>query len=555
MPMPHSQDDPLASLPQEVRAQLREGYLDEASPLVDDLETALLGLERAPDDEAVMAAAFRAAHTIKGSAASVGLRPIAVFTHEVENVLDALRGQQLPPRASRADRAPIVRRCAARVSRRLRHDAAPPDVRRLPGNAFRGVSRGATTGAGMRICAGDRRTCPHQTTRAHDATLGLLDRLPQAERLRLRDALRGGAGAYHIRFVPPDRCVPPRPGSAGAACTPSARRRRSSVRRCCWTDCRRWKTWTRRPATSVSRRWPSASNRQADLRDVFAFCAADTMVDIEPSNTSRVAGDRPQRPGTAPEADRRRTETTGRDSARGRAGKCSGSRACAGQATASGRDPGGGEPGQSRRRPARASQASGAGQGRRARSGDDGRVIRVKQARLDGLINLVGELVTARNAMLHLEQFVEAEFADPRLSRRMKETTTLVSKAVGQLQTDVLSLRMVPVHTVFQRLPRVVRDVTVRQGKQVDLRFSGDSTELDKTVADALFDPLVHLVRNAVDHGVEAPDVRRAAGKSEAGQLDYRRLAPGQRGAWWRSATTAPASTGLGSSPRQWRKA
>ena len=85
-----SHEDPLASLPQDVRARMRDAYLDEAGPLVDDLETALLSLERAPDDASIIASAFRAAHTIKGSASAVGFTSIAAFTHDIENILDAI---------------------------------------------------------------------------------------------------------------------------------------------------------------------------------------------------------------------------------------------------------------------------------------------------------------------------------------------------------------------------------------------------------------------------------------------------------------------------------
>ncbi len=161
-----------------------------------------------------------------------------------------------------------------------------------------------------------------------------------------------------------------------------------------------------------------------------------------------------------------------------------------------------------------------AAEGEARTTSDEDRTIRVKQARLDALINQVGELVTARNALLHLQHFIEVEFGDPRLTRRIKETTATVNRAVGQLQADVLSLRMIPLRTVSQRLPRIVRDVAHRQGKLVELRLTGEDTELDKTVADALIDPLIHLVRNAVDHGIETPDSRRAAGKSETGHVD-----------------------------------
>ncbi len=143
----------------------------------------------------------------------------------------------------------------------------------------------------------------------------------------------------------------------------------------------------------------------------------------------------------------------------------------------------------------------------------------MKQARVDGIIDLVGELVTARNSLLHLQSLLESGHDRADLAKRMKGTSATISRAVSQLQSDVLGLRTVPLRTAFQRLPRVVHDVAGRQGKLANLRVSGEDTEVDKTVADTLVDPLIHLIRNAVDHGLEAPEVRRAIGKTEDGTV------------------------------------
>ena len=151
--------------------------------------------------------------------------------------------------------------------------------------------------------------------------------------------------------------------------------------------------------------------------------------------------------------------------------------------------------------------------------GDETKTIRVKQERLDGFMNLVGEMVTARNTLLHLLKVVETEYDLPDLARRMKATATVVNRSVSQLQTEVLNLRMVPLNTVFQRLPRVIRDVASHQEKLVGMHLNGEDTEVDKTVADGLIDPLVHLIRNAVDHGIEKPTDRLAAGKASEGNI------------------------------------
>ena len=140
--------------------------------------------------------------------------------------------------------------------------------------------------------------------------------------------------------------------------------------------------------------------------------------------------------------------------------------------------------------------------------------IRVDVGLLDELMNLVGELVLARNQIVQLvgdEQ--DSQFAGA--SQRLNLITT-------ELQEGVMKTRMQPIGNVWNKLPRVVRDLSLNCGKQVDLHMVGQETELDKTIIEAIKDPLTHLVRNAVDHGIEDPETRAAAGKAEAGKLVLR---------------------------------
>ncbi len=135
-------------------------------------------------------------------------------------------------------------------------------------------------------------------------------------------------------------------------------------------------------------------------------------------------------------------------------------------------------------------------------------------ALLDSLMNLVGELVLTRNQMLQRAATRE----DPELQR----TTHRLNLIAGELQESVMKTRMQPIDNVWSKLPRVVRDLSVMLGKSVDLHLEGRDTELDKTILEAVRDPLTHLVRNSVDHGIESPEVRRAAGKPERGTIALR---------------------------------
>jgi two-component system chemotaxis sensor kinase CheA len=137
--------------------------------------------------------------------------------------------------------------------------------------------------------------------------------------------------------------------------------------------------------------------------------------------------------------------------------------------------------------------------------------VRVDAERLDQLMHLMGELVVQRTQV----EVLAAQADVPGLSQAMQDLT----RCSHALQAIVMQVRMIPVEAVFLRFPRLVRDLSSKLGKQVELELVGQDTELDRTVVDALGDPLVHLVRNALDHGLETPAEREAAGKPPVGSV------------------------------------
>jgi two-component system, chemotaxis family, sensor kinase CheA len=145
------------------------------------------------------------------------------------------------------------------------------------------------------------------------------------------------------------------------------------------------------------------------------------------------------------------------------------------------------------------------------RRGKGSSTVRVDAERLDDLMHLMGELVVARTQV----EALAGGTAVAGLPQALQELT----RSSQALQAMVMQIRMVPVEAVFMRFPRLVRDVAGRLDKQVHLEITGQETELDRTVVDALGDPMVHLVRNALDHGLEGPEERVAAGKPEGGTL------------------------------------
>jgi two-component system chemotaxis sensor kinase CheA len=149
-----------------------------------------------------------------------------------------------------------------------------------------------------------------------------------------------------------------------------------------------------------------------------------------------------------------------------------------------------------------------------ARSAVADHSIRVDVSLLDKLMNLVGELVLARNRVL---QFTRAD-SDP----GFVTTSQRLNLITSELQEGVMKTRMQPVGTVWSKFPRVVRDLALQCGKQVRIEMEGEDTELDKTIIEAIKDPLTHIVRNSVDHGIETPEQRLAAGKPAEGRLFLR---------------------------------
>lgn len=137
--------------------------------------------------------------------------------------------------------------------------------------------------------------------------------------------------------------------------------------------------------------------------------------------------------------------------------------------------------------------------------------VRVDTKRLDDIMNMVGELVLVRNRLMRLGDELEDE--------TLQKTVANLNVVTADLQSSVMKTRMQPIKKVFGRFPRVVRDLARSLKKEVTLQLVGEETDLDKNLVDALADPLVHLVRNSVDHGVEAPDVREKAGKPRMGTV------------------------------------
>lgn len=166
-----------------------------------------------------------------------------------------------------------------------------------------------------------------------------------------------------------------------------------------------------------------------------------------------------------------------------------------------------------------------------ARRADDAgpKSLKVDQSKIDLLMNLIGEMVVSKNALPYLAQRAEEQFGVRELAREIKAQYAVINRIAEEMQSAIMQVRMMPVSFVFQRFPRLVRDISRKLGKEVQLVLEGEETEADKNIIESLADPLIHIVRNSLDHGLETPDLRLASGKPALGTLTIRAIQQGDQ--------------------------
>jgi two-component system chemotaxis sensor kinase CheA len=148
--------------------------------------------------------------------------------------------------------------------------------------------------------------------------------------------------------------------------------------------------------------------------------------------------------------------------------------------------------------------------------------LRVEAQRVDKMLNLVGELVIGRSMVGQVLTELEERYKKDALVKRLGDANAFMEKTLSQLQKNVMKIRMLPIAQVFRKFPRVVRDLSLEKGKQIELLMEGDKTEIDKSILDVIGEPMIHLVRNAIDHGIELPDERERIGKPRTGKITLR---------------------------------
>jgi len=147
------------------------------------------------------------------------------------------------------------------------------------------------------------------------------------------------------------------------------------------------------------------------------------------------------------------------------------------------------------------------------------KVLKVDESKIDRLMNLIGELVVAKNSLPYLASKADSVYGISELSKEIKSQYSVLNHISEEMQDAIMQIRMVPVSTVFHRFPRLVRDLSKKLNKKIELKFEGEETEADKNVIESLSDPLIHIIRNSIDHGIEPPEERISKNKAETGTL------------------------------------
>jgi two-component system chemotaxis sensor kinase CheA len=423
-------------------------FLAEVDELLQRVEESLVDLERAPDDQGLLNEIFRAAHTIKGSSATIGHTRMAALTHAMETRLDDVRKgtASVTPDLIEAllkalDVLKVLRdEVVTCIAADVDVDAAAAAVERR--SALREPASSPKAKAKKRSSKAKAKATAEGATHRFDI---VLEQGPWAAVRALQVLLALGEHGRIVSSEPSQAEIEKEDATVGDHMVVLV---------------------------------------HSDRTEAELVAALNTVPELGSIRSQTL--EQPEPEAVAAEAEDEETPAAGEVAAQ--APK-------AGSATANA-----------------AAAAIAASRGAST-------TIRIDVARLDALLNLVGELVIDRTRLFQLGSSLVDQFGDDRILGDLQQTALHIGRITDELQEQVMKSRMLPIESVFNRLPRVVRDVASKQGKQIELIIEGKDTELDRSVIEEIGDPLLHLIRNGVDHGIETPEERLAAGKPAEGRL------------------------------------
>jgi two-component system chemotaxis sensor kinase CheA len=441
--------------PDERAAELRELFFESAEEILQAMNEAGLALEAHPGDKESLRSVRRAVHTLKGDSAACGFRELSEFTHELEDVLTPESAKQ-----NAGLIAEVILTAADTFHEMLaayRNNLRPP-------------SGGALRDHIQRLL---REPVTHPKKPSGEARF----EWTEYERLMIAEALRRKETVYHIALhLDPESLLP-------AAAFELARKALES-------------------AGKILALHPESGGSGLQAGMIEAAVSSTRSADWirkrcqVPSVVTRISVQKAPVPQSAPR-DLLQILLESEAAARS-AGVAD---ATAESAALSEED----------------SRGSGALAGLSHAAAEN--TVRVDAGRIEAVMNLVGELIIGKS-MLHrtIAEFERQHVRDP-LRGKFSDALAFQSRVLGELQKSVMKIRMVPVEQLFRRFPRIVRDVAKLRNKDIRLEIAGENTDLDKSILDALAEPLAHLVRNAADHGIESAEERLAAEKPAQGAV------------------------------------
>lgn len=452
-------------------------FLDESHEHLQSLNDGLLGLEDNAEDLSILNEIFRNAHTLKGMSATMGYNKIAELTHEMEDVLDMLRKEQLKVSGDIID---TLFKCIDSLEQMINNVANgdPEDLIDVSDLVAKlsSISKGTPPPAAQAAPAQDTSAtaapaAPAQTV--GDSQIELND----TDRKLISEAEKAGMKGVYLKVTLAETCLLK---SARSYMVMNALEEVGEVIRTVPPTEELEQEAFERSFEVLLITGAGETEIQNAVLSISEIDSADTQVinlaapPAAPAPTPAAQSAAPAQPATSAATAPANKPAPAAQSAQTQAAH-----------------------------PAQAANAQ--------KKSHAGQSVRVDIEKLDTLMNLMGELVINK---VRLEQIGQTH----RLSE-LTETLEQMDRVTTDLQNIVMKVRMVPVSQVFNRFPRMVRDVTKELNKEINLTIEGEDTELDRTVIDEIGDPIMHLLRNSLDHGIEMPDEREAKGKPRIGEV------------------------------------
>jgi len=453
-------------------AQFHDAFFDESFEALDTMEASLLRLNAGAPDPELINTIFRVAHSIKGGSATFGFAEVASFTHTCETLLDELRGNRM--NVTRAITDLLLKSVdVMRDMLRAVQNKTPVDAQRVADLQF-----------DLELAIIQKDTAPAEPARCESAaakpiSAGAADPAPAVAVAAPVPTAEIAGHCWQISFRPYPQLL-----AHGNDPLRMLRELSELGQLTVTADVGNLPALDLMDPESCYLAWEARLRTEATrevIEQVFDWAEGDCELKIQEQTESAAAPE--------PKQDVAMSAGTPRAAV-----------APLAQAPAAARP--------------KLAVVHEHAEAPAKQHASDSSSIRVSTEKIDELMNTVGELVITQSMLTQLGAKLEGTVAE-----RLRAGLAQLERNVRGLQESVMRVRMLPISFVFSRFPRMVRDLSGRLGKQVELKMTGDQTELDKTVLEKIGDPLVHLVRNSVDHGIEMPDVRAAAGKPVTGTV------------------------------------